>query len=281
MLRQILRLFSLILICVLVGVQGSLYALAATTEITPIDPIQQVDMMFQKAFTATNAGDFAKAEVDWTEIIERYPDNAAAWSNRGNVRVSQNKLESAIADYNEAIHLAPDVPDPYLNRGAALEGLGKWDAAIVDYNHVLELNPDDAMAYNNRGNAKAGQGKWEAALVDYHKATEIAPNFAFAYANYALSLYEIGRIKEAIRSMRNTVRKYPQFPDVRAALTAALWVQGDQGEAESQWVSVVGLDRRYKDLNWVTQIRRWPPAIAAALGKFLSLQSGTSGSNNA
>ena len=234
--------------------------------------LQQLNALAQKALKATNNGDFATAEIYWTQIIEQFPDNPAALSNRGNARVSQNKLEDAIADYNKAVELAPNATDPYLNRGTAFEGLGKWEEAIADYNHVLELDPKDAMAYNNRGNAEAGLGKWEDAIADYSKSADMAPNFAFARANYAIALYETGKTEDAIRQMRNIVRKYPNFADMRAALTAAYWEQGKQGEAESNWVAAVGLDGRYKDLDWVVNVRRWPPKMVAALEKFLKLQ---------
>ncbi|MEA5594565.1 tetratricopeptide repeat protein [Rivularia sp. UHCC 0363] len=236
------------------------------------DQLNQQDEFANQAFDATNKGDFATAEKYWTKIIEAFPDNAAALSNRGNSRVSQNKLEQALADFNKSVELAPNVTDPYLNRGTALEGLGRWDEAIADYNHVLELDPNDAMAYNNRGNAEAGLGKWDEAIADYRKSTEIAPNFAFARANYVLALYETDQKDQAIREMKNIIRKYPQFPDVRAALTAALWVAGEKGEAESNWVAAYGLDRRYKDIDWVKNVRRWPDSMVAALEKFLKLQ---------
>lgn len=224
-----------------------------------------------KAFAATNVGDFATAETYWTKLLDLLPDEPALWSNRGNVRVSQNNLEAAIVDFNRAIELAPEAPDPYLNRGTALEGLGKWDLAIADYNRVLQLDPNDAAAYNNRGNAEAGLGKWQQAIVDYQRAAQIAPDFAFARANYALSLYQTGQTDKAIREMKNLVRKYPQFADMRAALTAALWTAGNYGEAESNWVAVMGLDKRYKDLDWVARIRRWPPVMVSALERFLKL----------
>ena len=260
-----------IMLSVLLGFGSPVMAQSQPPNITAVQ-LQHLDELAQKAFSATNVGDFATAETYWAQIIEQFPDNPAAWSNRGNARVSQNKLEDAIADYNKAIELAPSATDPYLNRGTALEGLGKWEEAIADYNHVLELDPKDAMAYNNRGNAQAGLGKWESAIADYRKSADIAPNFAFARANYALALYQTGQTKEAIRNMRNIVRKYPNFADMRAAITAAYWEQGNQGEAESNWVAAVGLDGRYKDLDWVANVRRWPPVMVAALEKFLKLQ---------
>jgi tetratricopeptide (TPR) repeat protein len=234
--------------------------------------LQKIETLRSQAFEATNKGNFAAAEGYWSQLLEQLPDEPAIWSNRGNARVSQNKLTEAIADYEKSIELAPNAPDPYLNRGAALEGLGKWDEAIADYNHVLELEPNDPAAYNNRGNAKGGLGKWNEAIVDYKKAADMAPEYVFARANYALAEYQIGETEEAIRQMKNLVRKYPNFADMRAALTAALWAKGDRGEAESNWVAAVGLDRRYKQIDWVTEVRRWPPAMAAALEKFLTLK---------
>jgi tetratricopeptide (TPR) repeat protein len=245
----------------------------AALENIPLGPAPAVDALFDEAFEATSQGDFASAETIWTEILGRYPHNAAVWSNRGNARVSQNKLQDALEDYNQSVALAPDRPDPYLNRGTALEGLHEWEAAITDYNRVLELDPKDSAAYNNRGNAKAGAGEWEAALADYQKAAELNPGFAMAQANCGLALYQLGQTDTSLRRFRNLVRKYPQFADMRAALAAALWNQGQRGEAESQWVSVVGLDARYRDLNWVRTIRRWPPNLFDALAQFLSIQS--------
>ena len=137
---------------------------------------------------------------------------------------------------------------------------------------MLEFNPGDPAAYNNRGNAEAGLGEWEAAVADYKKASELVPDYAFARANYALALYQLGDKSQAVRNMKNLVRKYPKFADMRAALSAALWAEGKIGEAESHWVAALGLDRRYQDLTWVSKIRRWPPAMVAALQKFIDIQ---------
>ncbi|MGF1569446.1 MAG: tetratricopeptide repeat protein [Nodosilinea sp.] len=248
-------------------------AMAQTVSSTGAEGLAQPTLaeLREKAFGASQAGRFAEAENYWSQLIECLPTEAAVWSNRGNVRVSQNKLLDALADYDQAIALAPAEPDPYLNRGAALEGLGRWQAAIADYNQVLALNSQDAAAYNNRGNAQGGLGNWAAALADYQRAVELDPKFALARVNAALTNYQLGQTETAIREFRSLTRRYPNFVDARAALTAALWVQGQPGEAESNWVAVVGLDGRYKDLDWVSTVRRWPPAMVAALDKFLHL----------
>ncbi len=272
MIRSLLTFFTILMVTGLVWL-GNIAPAAAQEQPTDITASQQeLAELVQKAFEATNEGKFPAAETLWTQIIEKFPSQAAAWSNRGNSRVSQNKLQPAIADYEKAIELAPEAPDPYLNRGTALEGLGRWEEAIADYNHVLELDPKDPAAYNNRGNAEAGLGEWEPAISDYNKAFELAPEYAFARANHALALYQNGQTEEAIRNMKNIVRRYPQFADMRAALSACLWEAGNRGEAESNWVAAVGLDSRYKDLDWVAKNRRWPPVVVSALDKFLNLK---------
>jgi tetratricopeptide (TPR) repeat protein len=234
--------------------------------------IQAIATLREKAFITSREGDYAAANELWTQLLEYLPEEPAIWSNRGIVRASQFQLDGAIADYTQAISLAPDEPDSYLNRGAAYEMKQEWDAAIADYNYVLELDPKEAGALNNRGNAEAGQGDWEAAIADYQQAADLDPNFALARVNYGLALYQVDRSNEALKVLRGVVRKYPNFPDARAALTAGLWASNKRGEAESQWVAVEGLDSRYKDVDWIRTIRRWPPKVADALEQFLTLE---------
>ncbi|WP_083785045.1 tetratricopeptide repeat protein [Synechococcus sp. PCC 7335] len=244
---------------------------SATNSYTVSLDWEKVGELREAAFAATQAGEFDLAEEKWSELIEQLPEAAPLWSNRGNVRVRRNDLAGAIADYNQAITLAPTEPDPYLNRGALREAMGEWEAAIADYNQVLQIDPDDPAAYNNRGNAEAGLGEWDLAIADYQAAITLQPSFSLAYGNYALALYETGDVQKSLQIMKSLVRKYPSFVDMRAALTAALWETGQRGEAESNWVAVVGLDTRYKDLKWVKDVRRWPPKMVTALEHFLTL----------
>ncbi|NER79393.1 MAG: tetratricopeptide repeat protein [Leptolyngbya sp. SIO1D8] len=259
-------------LCLSMLVTLALPAIAAETATYTSEEIQTISELRSQAFAASQAGQYETAEEYWTKLLEFLPNEAAIWSNRGLIRVSQYHLDEAIADYTQAIQLSPSSVDPYLNRGAAYEVKQDWDAAIADYNHVLSLDPEEAGALNNRGNAEAGLGDWDAAVADYRQAADLDPNFALARVNYGLALYQAGETQKALQTLRAVVRKYPNFPDARAALTAGLWATGQRGEAESQWVAVNGLDSRYKDLNWIRTIRRWPPQVADALEQFLTLE---------
>lgn len=229
---------------------------------------------------ALNAETVQQEEALWTQVIDKYSRINAIWmpdvvgrayGNRGNARSRQGKLAAALGDFNAAIQLCPWSVDPVINRGVVLEALGRWDEAAADYKAVLAVAPEDPSAWNNLGNTNMGLQNWAEAERCFGKAAALAPSFSFAAANHTLALYQLGRTEEAIREMRSLLRRYPDFPDMRAALAAAQWAAGREGDAETNWERVE--DPRYRDVNWLRKERRWPPALTDSLQALLQLKS--------
>lgn len=220
-------------------------------------------------------GDFVIYEEYWMQIIDEFPFHTATavYSNQYNLEVkNQNRLKVPIWNDNKSIEMMPNETNFYLNGNKAWGRLKRWNKAITDYNHNPESDFKDVMAYNKQSDTKVDLGNWNRVIADYQKATEINPEFLWIKANQALELYETGKKENAITMMKNIVRKYPQFADMRAALTAAYWANGQLGEAKSHWISAYGLDSRYKDIYWVENVRCWPPSLIIALKDFLKLQ---------
>ena len=235
--------------------------------------------LFDQALSASRAGDFVRALPLWDQVIELAPADAAAWSNRGNVRLALGDAEAAIADQTQAIELDPVSPDPHLNRGTAEEALKRWDAAEADYRWILEADaaagdPPDASALYNLGNVQGSRGDWPAARLSFVEAADARPGFAMARSSAALAAFQLGELDQAETELRRVIRRYPLFADARAGLTALLWRQGARGEAESHWASASGLDPRYRQPEWLLEIRRWPPEPVQALSDFLALDNG-------
>jgi tetratricopeptide (TPR) repeat protein len=231
---------------------------------------------FERALQASREGDFAAALPLWDQVIELAPEDAAAWSNRGNVRLALGDPEAAIADQSRAMVLDPDNPDPHLNRGTAEEALGRWDAAEADYRWILERDaqagwPQDASALYNLGNVQGSRGDWPAARTSFLAAAEARPGFAMARSSAALTAFQLGDLDAAETELRRLIRRHPLFADARAGLTALLWRRGAGGEAESHWASASGLDPRYRNPEWLLLVRRWPPQPVSALEDFLAL----------
>ena len=97
--------------------------------------------LFDQALAASRDGRFAEALPLWDRVLEIAPDDAAAWSNRGNVQLALGDPQAAIADQERSMALDPLSPDPHLNRGTAEEALQRWEAAAADYRWILEHTP--------------------------------------------------------------------------------------------------------------------------------------------
>ncbi|DBB14513.1 hypothetical protein WJX82_001275 [Trebouxia sp. C0006] len=228
---------------------------------------------------ALNAEEVQQEEALLTELITKYESNKSNWvpdvvgrayGNRGNARSRQGKLEESLADYNTAIRICPWSGDPVLNRGVVLEALGQFEDALTDYRAVLAVQPQDPAGWNNLGNASAGLGRWKDAKEFYGKAASLAPEFAFSVANKAVAMFQLGETNESMREMRALLRRYPDFPDMRAALAAADWSIGKLGDAESNYQRLN--DPRYRDRDWLKVNRRWPPKLLSAWEAFLDIK---------
>ena len=228
--------------------------------------------LFEKALHESQNGNFIQAEKDWNLFLNENPNDAAAFSNRGNIRLALGDPKGAIIDQNRAIEISPEDLDPYLNRGIAEEALKLWEDASNDYKYVLKNNPNDVSALYNLGNVMGSMDNWSEAKSLFSQAASSNQNIAMAMSSEALSIYQLGDFELAEKKIRLLIRKYPLFADPRAALSALLWRKGFIGEAESNWAAAAGLDIRYREKDWLLNIRRWPPNPTNDLIAFLALE---------
>ena len=228
--------------------------------------------LFEQALQESNDGDFMQAEKDWSSYLKDYPNDAAALSNRGNIRLALGDPQGAISDQTKAIEISPQDLDPYLNRGIAKETLQLWEDASNDYNYILKKNPNDVAALYNLGNVMGSLDNWVEAKRLFSQAASSNNAIAMARSSEALAIYQLGDLDLAEEKIRILIRKYPLFADARAALSALLWNKGFIGEAESNWAAAAGLDIRYREKDWLLNIRRWPPKPTNDLISFLSLE---------
>ena len=228
--------------------------------------------LFEKALQESKDGDFIQAEKDWSFYLNENPDDSAAFSNRGNIRLALGDPKAAIRDQTRAIEISPDDLDPYLNRGIAEEALKLWEDAINDYKYVLDKNPKDVSALYNLGNVMGSMDNWIEAKRLFSQAASLNNAIAMASSSEALANYQLGDFELAEKQIRILIRKYPLFADARAALSALLWRKGFIGEAESNWAAAAGLDIRYREKNWLLNMRRWPPKPTNDLISFIALE---------
>ena len=125
--------------------------------------------------------------------LERYPEDADLFFERGYWYGEWGKPEQAVLDYNKAIALKPDDAIAYNNRGNCFSDMGEHDKALADFDKAIELSPDDAFAYNNRGNTLRHLKRYSEAIESLTKAISLNPDYKNAYLNRAAAYRAIGK----------------------------------------------------------------------------------------
>ena len=158
--------------------------------IAPSYSLSEREDLFKNALNLSSIGKFNLALQRWNKYLELFPDDAAALSNRGNVKLVLGDQEGSIFDQNKAIDLDPDEVDPYINRGIAKESLGLWLEAKKDYLYVISKDSENFSALYNFANVEGSLSDWQSARNLFSKASELNPGFAMARSSMALADYQ-------------------------------------------------------------------------------------------
>ena len=249
------------------------------------------------------AAQFAGAQVD----VALQQETRGRQQGRAQVGVDLKKFNASVADYGALLSPldARGNPAPldggaaarfHAGRALAHEGLYQWAEALEDYEATLALAKagnfaPDPYVVNAVGNCRASLGDWRGAREEYLESaalfqtskgfrngastTQRLDGAVYASANAALAAAQLGDEAAAEREFRAVARRAPNSADARAALAALLYASGRVAEAEEQWEQActrnVGCGK-YRDMDYVARVRRWPPAMTQKLEAFLKIR---------
>ncbi|MFC1510398.1 tetratricopeptide repeat protein [Candidatus Omnitrophota bacterium] len=152
--------------------------------------------IFFKSFTQCDA--WQDSFRLWTTIIERYPNIALPYNNRGNVYARNKQQTLALLDYNKAIGLNPRYEKAYYNRGLTYQKLKEHEKAVEDLTFALNLNKEHLQIYYDRAVSLIRQNKNLQALEDLNRFLEYNPDFLDAYNNRGVVYGVLGRYGAAV-----------------------------------------------------------------------------------
>ena len=172
-------------------------------------------------------GKFGEAVKFYSKAIELNPNNAFAYSQRGNIytltllhrsvsffvagiNLSNAELQrAAINDLNKAIELKPDYGEAYNNRGLAYYMIKDYDKALADFEHALKLNSGNSQSCIYLALYYSTVVKDVDKAPDfYNKAVELAPTSAHAYSCRAsfYTGYRIGDYAKAAEDYTKAIQ---------------------------------------------------------------------------
>ncbi len=137
------------------------------------DSVTERSQLIQKANSLLNERNLPGAEQTLRELIKKFPKDAFAHYQLGNVLYQQEKAEDAATSLTEAIRLNPRYAIAYNAMGLVRASQERWDDALAQFRKALEINPEYGDALMYMGQVLLQTNKKEEAIASLDKALNI------------------------------------------------------------------------------------------------------------
>lgn len=134
---------------------------------------------YERGVAQLAEGDLAAAAANLDEAVQRRPDWAAAWRQRG---FASREPAAQIANFTRAIALDAHDADSLAARGRAYLASGDAARARADLSAALVAVPDNAEWHGERALAELLVNDEAGALRDFHECARIEARCAEAFA---------------------------------------------------------------------------------------------------
>ena len=143
-------------------------------------------MLVAEAQSFYTNGQYAKAEADYQQILQRDPNNALALANLASIEVEENKMDNADKHITAAVAQDPSDAFNLTVLGRVKFSEGKYDDSLDALSRAAKLDPQNPDIQNFLGVAYAQKGLRSQAETAFRKAIEIDSNYGDAHKNLAI-----------------------------------------------------------------------------------------------
>jgi tetratricopeptide (TPR) repeat protein len=223
-----------------------------------------------------SAETLAQAEKHWRSVVQKEPNNAAAFATLGVVFSQEHKYDDAIRAYKRALSLDPKLPGLQLNLGLAHFKRGNFPAAIAPLSAALAADPQSTQArtllglsyYGAKNFADASTQlavianldpgnlelrrvlaqsclwakKYDCALEQFRQIQTQDPNSAAAHMLSGEALDGLARTPEAISEFEAALKIAPREPEVNFGLGYLHWKLSQFDEATKYFNAELAID---------------------------------------
>ncbi|HYO51902.1 tetratricopeptide repeat protein [Archangium sp.] len=202
---------------------------------------------FAQAIAAFDAGDYAKAEEGFREVLEKAPQSLNAQFNLGIIAERQGRFADAQAAYEKVRFLEPGHVPTLLNLGRLYRVQEKYAEAIALYEAGLKVQgrEHESSLLNNLTVAYRLAGKHAQAEATARRVLARHPDNAEAYKNLALVYYDQGKYRLAELVLANARKLDEKDPGIYNNLGMIYLKLDDRARALAQFQKAVSLDERF------------------------------------
>jgi len=150
--------------------------------------------------------DFERAVQEYTQEIEREPQQPAHYLARAACYLNIMQKERAIQDVERALKLTPHNPLALQLRGELYAMDKNFDAALDLFARAQAFKPHWAVPYFGRGSVLLDKREFQSALVELDKAISLSPQTWLFYLERSIVHFKLGRLDLAHKDQAAALR---------------------------------------------------------------------------
>jgi len=140
-----------------------------------------------------------------TGYIEKKPDNAFAFHNRG-LAYLELGMEEGLADMEKSITIDNSKPEPHRVLAFFWERNDNLVLALKHYGKALALDNKDYSLYRSRSGVYEKMGEYDMAIEDISRAILLNPSFKNFFLHRSELYRRIGEVAKAIKDEETAER---------------------------------------------------------------------------
>lgn len=187
--------------------------------------------LMREGLGALRAGDAARAETLFRQVLDRVPGHAGAQFNTGLALAAQGLPAQAMAAYRSAAELDPRFGLPHNNLALLHRQRGEDARALEALERAVAAQPDLEIAWFNLGNVCADIGLTDRATACYTRAAALRPGEARTWLRLARLRQAQGDAVGALAHYRCALRAQPDDGGVRLEWLRGAVAAGQAGAA--------------------------------------------------
>ena len=180
------------------------------------------------ALLAVERAEVAKAMSIIDSVLSESNDNSHAWLVKGDLDLSQEKFELAVASYQKAMDLAPGDRQGPFGMAYALLGLEQNERAREIINRLRTDYPNDLSIEHLHALALSRAGDDEAAREVLRNILKKNPRLAASQRLIGTIQHRLGEYEQAITHLGNFLSQYPSGAAARLILIDSYWRLGER-----------------------------------------------------
>ncbi|MFQ5900053.1 MAG: tetratricopeptide repeat protein [Thermodesulfobacteriota bacterium] len=167
----------------------------------------------------------------WSDLVERFPDNARAHHNLGAAYLGKGLLNESLKAYQEAIRLAPDYQEAHYHAGDIYRRMGRLEDAVNEYRTALLIDPAYVDVYKGLGLVFYQKGEYDEAISSYKRALEIESDNVDVHYNLANVYRRKGLTDKAMYEYEEVLKFDDSYYGAYSNIGVLYAIQGRYDEA--------------------------------------------------